>query len=158
MIYEHADSLNCRCESLAWHKSVPSRTLCPEACGWVELGGAGAAVGGEKKKDRSSRFNPSTPNLTTDLPETQVNHNKCAYLSERVHESTAEGGDCDRSAAAYRVNKSAAVIVAFLFTVDKDFVWTPLSCCWNNNRGKCRRQATVMVSRAAMMGWIRHAH
>lgn len=45
MIYEHADSSNCRCESLAWHKSVPSRTLCPEACGWVELGGAGAGVG-----------------------------------------------------------------------------------------------------------------
>lgn len=151
MIYEHADSSNCRCESLAWHQSVPSRTLCPEACGWVELGGAGA--GGGRGAGRSGRFNPSTPDLTPDLPETQVNHNKCAYLSKRVHECTACGG----SAAAYRVNKSAGVTVAFLFTVDKDFVWTPSRCCWNNNRGKCRRQVTAMVRSAVIMGWIRHA-
>lgn len=135
-----------------WHginRSQAALFVLRHAGGWSweeqEQGGWGAG--------RSGRFNPSTPNLTPDLPETQVNHNKCAYLSKRVHECTACGG----SAAAYRVNKSASVTVAFLFTVDKDFVWTPSRCCWNNNRGKRRRQVTAMVRSAVIMGWIRHA-
>lgn len=135
-----------------WHgisRSQAALFVLRHAGGWSweeqEQGGRGAG--------RSGRFNPSTPKLTPDLPETQVNHNKCAYLSKRVHECTACGG----SAAAYRVNKSAGVTVAFLFTVDKDFVWTPSRCCWNDNRGKCRRQVTAMVRSAVIMGWIRHA-
>lgn len=64
MIYEHTDSSNCRCESLAWHKSLPSRTLCPEACGWEGRGGERGGRGGEGK---SSRFNPSPSNVTHDL-------------------------------------------------------------------------------------------
>lgn len=86
------------------------------------MGGRGRVGKGRgAKKGKNSKFNPSTSNVTPDRAqqlETQVNHNKCVYLTKWLHECAAEGGDCGGSAAGYWVHKSTGVIVAFLFTVD----------------------------------------